>query len=43
MTLSYEVPYHISGLGGLNLEDSIVITKKSKQVVSKYDRDIIVV
>jgi Xaa-Pro aminopeptidase len=43
MTLSYEVPYHISGLGGLNLEDSILITKKSKEIVSKYDRDIIVV
>ncbi|MHB8565828.1 MAG: M24 family metallopeptidase [Nitrososphaerales archaeon] len=43
MTLSYEVPYHISGLGGLNIEDSVLITKNSKQVVSKYDRDIIVV
>ncbi|MGH2638732.1 MAG: M24 family metallopeptidase [Rhabdochlamydiaceae bacterium] len=43
MTLSYEVPYHISGLGGLNLEDSVLITKRSKQVVSKYDRDIILV
>jgi Xaa-Pro aminopeptidase len=43
MTLSYEVPYHISGLGGLNLEDSILITKRSKHVVSNYDREIIVV
>lgn len=43
MTLSYEVPYHISGLGGLNIEDSVLITKKSQQVVSEYDRDIIVV
>jgi Xaa-Pro aminopeptidase len=43
MTLSYEVPYHISGLGGLNLEDSVLITKRSKEVVSEYDRDIIVV
>ncbi len=43
MTLSYEVPYHISGLGGLNIEDSVLITKSSRQVVSKYDRDIIVV
>jgi Xaa-Pro dipeptidase len=43
MTLSYEVPYHIAGLGGLNLEDSVLITSRSKQVVSKYDRDVIVV
>ena len=43
MTLSYEVPYHISGLGGLNLEDSIVITGRGRKVVSKYDRDIVVV
>lgn len=43
MTLSYEVPYHISGLGGLNLEDSVLITKRSKEVVSDYDRDIIAV
>lgn len=43
MTLSYEVPYHIWGLGGLNLEDSVLITKKSKHVISKYNRDIIVV
>ncbi len=43
MTLSYEVPYHISGLGGLNLEDSIVITRRGKKVVSEYDRDIVIV
>ena len=43
MTLSFEVPYHISGLGGLNIEDSILMTSKGKQVVSKYDRNIIVV
>ncbi|HKW03675.1 MAG TPA: Xaa-Pro peptidase family protein [Nitrososphaerales archaeon] len=43
MTISYEVPYHISGLGGLNLEDSVVITGNGKKVVSKYDRDIVVV
>jgi Xaa-Pro aminopeptidase len=43
MTLSYEIPYHISGLGGLNIEDSILIGKRTKQVVSRYDRDIIIV
>ncbi|MGI0078829.1 MAG: M24 family metallopeptidase [Nitrososphaerales archaeon] len=43
MTLSYEVPYHISGLAGLNIEDSVLITERGKQVVSDYDRDIIVV
>jgi Xaa-Pro dipeptidase len=43
MTLSFEVPYHISGLAGLNLEDSVLITPKGKQVVSNYDRNIIVV
>ena len=43
MTMSYEVPYHISGLGGLNIEDSVLMTKKGKQIVSKYDREIIVV
>ncbi len=43
MTLSYEVPYHISGLAGLNLEDSVIITKNGKKIVFKYDRDIVVV
>ena len=43
MTLSYEVPYHIAGLGGFNIEDSVLITKRGKEVVSKYDRELIVV
>ena len=43
MTLSYEVPYHIASLGGLNLEDSVLIRGDKKEVVSKYDRDIIIV
>jgi Xaa-Pro aminopeptidase len=43
MTLSYEIPYHIAGLGGLNLEDSVLITKTSGKVVSNYDRSLIVV
>jgi Xaa-Pro dipeptidase len=43
MTLSYEVPYHIFGLAGLNIEDSILMTNKGKRIVSKYDRDLIIV
>lgn len=43
MTLSYEVPYHIHGMGGLNIEDSVLITEKGKSVVSKFDRDLIIV
>jgi Xaa-Pro aminopeptidase len=43
MTLSYEIPYHIFGRCGLNLEDSVLITDHGNRLISDYDRDIIVV
>jgi Xaa-Pro aminopeptidase len=41
MTLSLEVPYHEFGLGGFNLEDSVVVTKKGKEVVSDLPKEMI--
>jgi Xaa-Pro dipeptidase len=43
MTLSLEVPYHVKGLGGFNVEDSVLITKKGNEIVSKYERDSIII
>lgn len=43
MTLSLEVPYHVVGLGGFNVEDSVLITKDGNEVISNYERDSIIV
>ncbi|MEM4334708.1 MAG: Xaa-Pro peptidase family protein [Candidatus Caldarchaeum sp.] len=43
MTLSLEVPYHKFGLGGFNVEDSVVITEKGNVVVSDLPTELIVV
>jgi Xaa-Pro aminopeptidase len=43
MTLSYEVPYHIAGLCGLNLEDSVLVKRDRSEVVSSYSRDMTIV
>lgn len=43
MTLSLEVPYHVVGLGGFNVEDSVLITKKSNEIISNYERDDIII
>lgn len=41
MTLSLEVPYHKFGLGGFNIEDSVVITDKGNIIVSDLPRELI--
>lgn len=41
MTLSAEVPYHKIGLGGLNIEDSVVMTPKGCDIVSDLPRKLI--
>ncbi len=43
MTLSLEVPYHVKGLGGFNVEDSVLITEYGNEIISKYERDNIIV
>jgi Xaa-Pro aminopeptidase len=43
MTLSLEVPYHVVGLGGFNVEDSVLITKKGNEIISNYERDDIII
>jgi Xaa-Pro aminopeptidase len=43
MTLSLEVPYHVKGLGGFNVEDSVLITENGNEVISNYERDEIIV
>jgi len=41
MTLSLEVPYHEFGLGGFNVEDSVVVSKRGKELVSDIPRELI--
>lgn len=43
MTLSLEVPYHKFGLGGFNIEDSVVVTKRGAEIVSDLPRELIMV
>jgi len=43
MTLSLEVPYHEFGLGGFNVEDSAVVTKKGCDIVSDLPQELMVV
>lgn len=43
MTLSLEVPYHVKELGGLNVEDSVLITEDGNEIISNYERDNIIV
>jgi Xaa-Pro aminopeptidase len=41
MTLSAEVPYHKFGLGGFNIEDSVLVTEKGCEIVSDLPRKLI--
>ena len=41
MTFSIEVPYHKIGLGGLNIEDSVLVTQKGCEIITDLPRKLI--
>lgn len=41
MTISAEVPYHKFGVGGFNIEDSVLVTDKGCEIVSDLPRKLI--
>ncbi len=41
MTLSVEVPYHKFGVGGFNIEDSMLVTEKRCEILSDLPRELI--
>ena len=43
MTMSVEIPYHKFGLGGFNIEDSVIVTKNDHEIISDISREIFIV
>ena len=41
MTLSLEVPYHKFGLGGFNIEDSVIVVEDGIEVVTSLPRELL--
>jgi len=42
MTINLETPYYEIGLGGFNLENTVLVTKRGNEVISKYSKELII-